>query len=470
MRDREALPNPVYWNAIVQTSPLVKNIYGSTLKLEYNLFFDGRMRTVVLKKNWLRLGKLITNKIIKDKFFFNILKKRVVAKKRKIITFLKSLNHINFQKLPLTSLIDICGIIKNLFIDYDAVTVPAWFIAGDQLRSEVQKRLNLTVEEISILSLPTQPTFTTMLEKEVLKYTISRKNLDIAAQKLANKYYWIPFGYDGPKIWDARYFLKLMQWEGKNLKLAVEKLRKITANEKEIKRKSALIINKYGFTQFETKLLKHLQKITYWTDERKALDYQLFYQYHKILKEIGCRLNITTKQLKYIFLEELNRLYKTPKKLALLANQREKKAFAIIAKNGHFSTAKNFELKRLMNEISTEYDIQKIIKGQVASKGSSVKYRAPVKILLSPNKCHKIKKGDIIIATMTSPEYLPAMQKAIGFITDEGGVTCHAAIVAREMKKPCIIGAKIATKIFKDGDLVEVNTNKGIIKKINSHG
>jgi pyruvate,water dikinase len=56
------------------------------------------------------------------------------------------------------------------------------------------------------------------------------------------------------------------------------------------------------------------------------------------------------------------------------------------------------------------------------------------------------------------------MQKAAAFVTDEGGLTCHAAIVAREMKKPCIIGTKIATKVLKDGDMVEVDANKGIVK------
>ncbi len=56
------------------------------------------------------------------------------------------------------------------------------------------------------------------------------------------------------------------------------------------------------------------------------------------------------------------------------------------------------------------------------------------------------------------------MKKAIGFITDEGGITCHAAIVAREMNKHCIIGTKIVTKVLKDGDLVEVDADKGVVK------
>mgnify|MGYP001564748046 CR=1 FL=1 len=58
------------------------------------------------------------------------------------------------------------------------------------------------------------------------------------------------------------------------------------------------------------------------------------------------------------------------------------------------------------------------------------------------------------------------MRKAAAFVTDEGGILCHAAIVARELKKPCIIGTKIATRVFKDGDMVEVDATKGIVRKI----
>jgi pyruvate,water dikinase len=67
---------------------------------------------------------------------------------------------------------------------------------------------------------------------------------------------------------------------------------------------------------------------------------------------------------------------------------------------------------------------------------------------------------------MTEPGYIPIMKKALAIITDEGGMLCHAAIVAREMKKPCIIDTKIATKVLKEGMMVEVDANRGIIKVI----
>ena len=65
---------------------------------------------------------------------------------------------------------------------------------------------------------------------------------------------------------------------------------------------------------------------------------------------------------------------------------------------------------------------------------------------------------------MTIPDFLPAMKKAVAFVTDEGGILCHAAIVAREFKKPCIVGTKFATKILKDGDYVEVDANNGVVR------
>jgi len=94
------------------------------------------------------------------------------------------------------------------------------------------------------------------------------------------------------------------------------------------------------------------------------------------------------------------------------------------------------------------------------------KARGKVRIVLEYADMERFQDGEILVASMTVPDFLPAMNKASAFVTNEGGITCHAAIVAREMKKPCIIGTKIATKVFKDGDMVEVDANTGVVRKI----
>ena len=71
---------------------------------------------------------------------------------------------------------------------------------------------------------------------------------------------------------------------------------------------------------------------------------------------------------------------------------------------------------------------------------------------------------------MTRPEYVTAMKKAAAIVTDEGGITCHAAIVARELGIPCIIGTKVATKTLKDGEMVEVRANHGYVRVIHASG
>ncbi len=73
-------------------------------------------------------------------------------------------------------------------------------------------------------------------------------------------------------------------------------------------------------------------------------------------------------------------------------------------------------------------------------------------------------EGDVLVATSTNPNILPLMQKAVAFVTDEGGITCHAAIISRELRKPCVVGTKVATQLIKDGDLIEVDAGKGVVK------
>ncbi|PIY96842.1 MAG: hypothetical protein COY66_02870, partial [Candidatus Kerfeldbacteria bacterium CG_4_10_14_0_8_um_filter_42_10] len=67
---------------------------------------------------------------------------------------------------------------------------------------------------------------------------------------------------------------------------------------------------------------------------------------------------------------------------------------------------------------------------------------------------------------ITNPSLVPAMKKAAAIVTDTGGLTCHAAIVARELNTPCVIGTNIATRVLKDGDLVEVDATRGVVTKI----
>lgn len=124
------------------------------------------------------------------------------------------------------------------------------------------------------------------------------------------------------------------------------------------------------------------------------------------------------------------------------------------------------ENEKLMDEFYIKKNRSKMqdntIKGQTACSGEVI---GNVKIIKNASKdSGKFNKGDILVTGMTRVEFVPLLKKASAIITDEGGITCHAAIISRELKIPCIIGTRIATNVLKDGDLIEVDAKKGIIK------
>ncbi|MFH1190807.1 MAG: phosphoenolpyruvate synthase [Candidatus Omnitrophota bacterium] len=83
----------------------------------------------------------------------------------------------------------------------------------------------------------------------------------------------------------------------------------------------------------------------------------------------------------------------------------------------------------------------------------------------SAEEIDRVKIGDILVATMTKPDMVPAMKRCAGIITDEGGLTCHAAIVARELEVPCTVGTKNATQVLIEGEVVTVDGNEGKVYK-----
>lgn len=103
-----------------------------------------------------------------------------------------------------------------------------------------------------------------------------------------------------------------------------------------------------------------------------------------------------------------------------------------------------------------------VLNGQGASPGIAT---GIVKIVANPKNLGKVKKGNILVTEMTSPDFVPAMKLAGAIVTDKGGVTSHAAIVSRELGIPCIVGTGNATKALKDGEVVTVNAKEGVVTK-----
>ena len=176
------------------------------------------------------------------------------------------------------------------------------------------------------------------------------------------------------------------------------------------------------------------------------------------------KMNIDISSLKLLVLNELSdQVAKKDliekRKIGLVLDCNDKKIIHIDGENA-------LQITRQFIDVPSVN--QKIIQGTVASMGEQHHFRGTARIVLTINEIGKITEGDILVTTMTSPDFIIGMKKAGAIITDTGGMLSHAAIVSRELKKPCIVGTEIATKVIHDGDVLELHCGKGTVRVIKS--
>ncbi|MFH1545716.1 MAG: PEP-utilizing enzyme [archaeon] len=285
--------------------------------------------------------------------------------------------------------------------------------------------------------------------------------IEKAIKSHTKKYDWMQYHYDSQIILDENHFIELFSGNVKKGLKGEKKLREFREHDKKSLSERKKLIKELELDKEFLYWLEVAQSFMYLKALRKEVSFQSNRLAHPLICETSKRLSISPTQLRHLTIEELIEALEKNKVNVNLLNERikhcivsaEKDRLVIISgdKAEKFSKKiKGTVLKRI-NEIY----------GTVAYPGFT---QGIIKIIEKPEDMAKMNKKDILVSSATNPNLLPAIRKAAAIITDEGGITCHAAIVSRELKIPCVIGTKIATEVLKDGSLVEVNATHGKIK------
>jgi len=304
------------------------------------------------------------------------------------------------------------------------------------------------------------------IEKELLKFKkeIIKGKAKIFKQltEHKNKYYWILNNYYETHYLGEKYFLGVVRKHFLDNVDQDEEINKILSCPKKAKIKKEKLIKKYKLEKKSVVLANIIDEFILFQDERKEYNLIAHQFIDLFLKEVGERKNIRFQSLKYLFPEEIIRFFQgkdyrrlIKKREKILVVEYDKEKYAV------FDKKKSKAYYDSLFHITVSKDTKEI-KGIIANKGFIEKGR--VRILLSVREINKLKKGEILVTTMTTPDFIVAMKKSGAIITDQGGLTSHAAIVSRELGIPCIVGTKIATEVLKDGDLVEVDADRGVVK------
>lgn len=305
---------------------------------------------------------------------------------------------------------------------------------------------------IQVLTTPTSPSFFQQADVELIETD------DLKAY--ASKYYWLDNGYAGVKILDENYFDSMKQ----NLSNKIVDTLSTRINQNQVER--AEWIDKYQIGKDALQACDLAIKIILQQDRRKAVMMRTQHFKELLAKKISDKWHISLDQLKYVSIKEIAES-ETIDTLKVLIAKRDSGTLGLA--QSHDDTLFRFYTEDKTDHYWRHYltdknvDIEAGLRGLVASRSSIIRARGKVQIVNNPSE-ENFEEGSILVTQMTSPDYIHLMKKSAGIITDAGGLTCHAAILSRELGIPCIVGTRNATQVLNSGDMVEMDTHGGTIR------
>ena len=298
--------------------------------------------------------------------------------------------------------------------------------------------------------------------EEILARLPAHPELDAAFAEHEKKYCWIPCTYEG-EPWNKRYFVSVARELLASKSNPARELEAIKEKERVAEQKRGQALSQLKPTAEERALFDVAAEVIFFKADRKDIFFKSYFQTRGLLEEIGSRTGLSLQQVRFMLPAEVE--------AALLEGRADA---AVLDARREFSVAisENSETRVLL-EAAAEGELAKVekqerlptreLKGTCASPGYA---RGIAKIVLTPADMTKFKQGNILVAQATNPDIVVAMKKAAAIVTNTGGLTCHAAIVSRELGIPCLVGTGVATDVISDGDFVEVDATKGIVRKV----
>lgn len=297
---------------------------------------------------------------------------------------------------------------------------------------------------------------------------LSRQSL-VEINNYIQEWSWSYYGYAGPEYnaTNAKEEIRIIFDKRENPQRQLKRIKDTHQNK--IKEQKNLE-HKLNLNFEERYLIAAARDFGYTKTYRANLMSLACYTANKLLLDFAKEENYSLNQITACTVREVVAYLQGKKPLppVLTLNKRrqysllistEKKDKILVGKEAVAWVKKNVKREKVDKNIRE-------LSGTVACTGQARKVSGLAIAVMSSKDLNKIHNGDILISTTTIPDYVPAMRRAAAIVTETGGLTCHAAIVSRELDKPCLIGVNHLLQVFPNGIKVEVDLEKGVIKKI----
>ena len=281
-----------------------------------------------------------------------------------------------------------------------------------------------------------------------------------------NKFKLIPAS-DRTPAWDLNYFIDLLKTSLKSNNNHREKREQVSNQYDEAINIKKSLLKKYNLPKEAFVIGSRISKVGYYRFKASFFWRWMGYYMVLICEKYSKNLGLSYKEMASMTAEELLSALSGYMLVGKEELKRRSEAELFMHADGKDYIWWGDEARQKKLEIlgAVDYDKLNEIKGEVGNTGiiRGIAYVFHWSDDVA-KKVHKMPKGSILVAPQTHPTYMPAIRLAKALVCDEGGVTGHAAIVSRELKKPCVIGLHIATKAIHTGDELEVDANNGVVK------
>jgi len=335
------------------------------------------------------------------------------------------------------------------------------FVFGNEL-SRIEKK------DLGALFSPNELSIGQSEQIDFLKIVKAAKVAGIDSQKIANlleehskKYFFISNDYETIRYLGKEYFKEVLKKKLTDLNYEREVNILLERFNQAILEKQNLI-KKYALGTEIIQKLEFFNWVTNFRDQRKKYTQISSYFAFDTISKIAKSKGFSDLEVKFLLPTDLNSIIETGK-VTSISDRVENGVMFVTHKDEAEEIIFDQSVKKVHLAIEESISLSEI-KGNSASRGKTI---GQAKVIMNQGDFSKMEAGDILVAPMTRPEYVPVMKLAKAIITDEGGITCHAAIVSRELGIPCITGTQVATKVLRDGYMIDVDANHGLIKIIN---
>ena len=373
-------------------------------------------------------------------------------------SFYKKYKNENFDSFSFQDVVDLLRELDVANYDYwvNSYLCDVFDPNGDDLlRQEMKKEnANLTESEIGILM---RNNWLNYAQEERLAFIKLKQNFsEETLKKHAENYFYIDNSWESTGALSVDDFReRLVELKDDEIEIQVNDLTTNWGEEHQD------LQSKYGLSDNIMNVFYLFRQLFKIRDQRKRRTLLTNYFYDKLFQRLSTITAIPFEDFRVVLIREVKDDVGYLRKIIGERN----KSLLEIYNNKSSRIVFGDEAMELYGQLQTTFKREDaVIKGTPASSGA---VKGIVRVIMGESHFSKFNDGEILVAPMTRPEFAPLMRKSLAIVTDEGGVTCHAAIVSRELGIPCIIGTQIATKVLRDGDLVEVDASSGVIKKIN---